>query len=411
MRLLASSIPLLFASVVLIGCHTAIGATHSVPASQATYAPQKPGSVAANLSPMAILADKFRSSSRTRINIVQLGDSHTAADLFTGEMRRLLQARYGDGGIGFVAATPVPGTRYDDIVLTAAAGQWTLISSRNELSQQFPLGGYLSLPTVPGATIHIAAREPSAQRYRISVLYQATLDSRLSMRSNANAGSRALAATAGQWTFSPAFDNVVLPLDMTVADNHGLALGGWNIQSMKDAGVSYSALGINGGRLDGIDKWQSDWPDMLEALHPDMVILAYGTNEAFDDTLDLELYQAQLTEKLALLRRTLPNAVILLVGPPDSIKRRGVYACTASQPRFLHDIVQIQRHVAQQFHALFWDWQGFMGGVCSIARWQSQELARDDLVHLTKDGYRKSADGLYDFLRQQLARADQASGP
>ena len=406
MRPLASSIPLLFASVLLIGCHTATGTGLSMPAGPV----QKPqGAAASNVSSVAILAAKFRSSSRTRINIVQLGDSHTAADLFTGEMRRLLQARYGDGGIGFVAATPVPGTRYDDIVLSAAAEQWTLISSRNQVSQQFPIGGYLSLPMTPGATVHIAAREPGTQRYRIAALYQATLDSSLLIHSGVVQGSRALAATAGQWAFSPAFDNVGLPVDVVLADGQGVALGGWNIQSMKDAGVSYSALGINGARFDVLDKWQADWPDTLQALHPDLLILAYGTNEAFDDTLDLDLYQAQLTQKLALLQRKLPDVVILLVGPPDSIKHRGAYACAASQPRFLHDIVQIQRHVAQQSHALFWDWQGFMGGACSIARWQSHELARDDLVHLTRDGYVKSADGLYDFLRQQLARADADS--
>ena len=409
MRPMASSIPLLFASVLLVGCHTAAGTALSPSASQTGYVTQRPASAATDVSPITLLAQKFRSSSYTRINIVQLGDSHTAADLFTGEMRRLLQTRYGDGGFGFVAATPVPGTRYDGIVLTAPSEQWTLVSSRNQLSQQFPLGGYLSLPVTSGATVHIAAREPSTNRYRISALYQATLDSGLSIRSGVTPESRALAATAGHWAFSPAFDNVELPVDMVLADGPGAALGGWNIQSMKDAGVSYSALGVNGARLDGLDKWQADWPDTLQALQPDLLILAYGTNEAFDDTLDLDLYQAQLTEKLASLQRKLPNAVILLVGPPDSIKHRDANTCTASQPRFLHDIVQIQRHVAQQSHALFWDWQGFMGGACSIARWQSHELARDDLVHLTRDGYVKSADGLYDFLRQQLARADADS--
>jgi hypothetical protein len=30
--------------------------------------------------------------------ILQIGDSHTAADYFTGEVRRILQARFGDGG-------------------------------------------------------------------------------------------------------------------------------------------------------------------------------------------------------------------------------------------------------------------------------------------------------------------------
>ncbi|MCS5515492.1 hypothetical protein NWF32_09780 [Pseudomonas qingdaonensis] len=89
---------------------------------------------------LAVLAGKLRTSSRTPVNIVQFGDSHTAADLFSGEMRRLLQSQYGDGGIGFVAATPVPGTRYDNLILKTARRQWELVSARNQQSTQFPLG-------------------------------------------------------------------------------------------------------------------------------------------------------------------------------------------------------------------------------------------------------------------------------
>ena len=34
--------------------------------------------------------------------ILQIGDSHTAADYFTGELRQKLQARYGNGGVGYL---------------------------------------------------------------------------------------------------------------------------------------------------------------------------------------------------------------------------------------------------------------------------------------------------------------------
>ncbi|WP_347902548.1 hypothetical protein [Pseudomonas purpurea] len=129
---------------------------------------------------------------------------------------------------------------------------------------------------------------------------------------------------------------------------------------------------------------------------------AYGTNEAFDDDLDLDKYRSQLQDKITLLRKTVPKAVILLVGAPDSIKRRGASACAAAQPPPLRQVIQIQKAVAQRNRVLFWDWQAFMGGDCSIRQWQASELARNDLVHLTADGYRKSAEGLYRFLRGQL---------
>ncbi|MDH0302325.1 MULTISPECIES: SGNH/GDSL hydrolase family protein [unclassified Pseudomonas] len=348
---------------------------------------------------VAVLAGKLRGADRAPVSIVQLGDSHTAADLFSGEMRRLLQARYGDGGIGMVPASPVPGIRNDRVLIKSEKRQWELVSARNQQSQQFPLGGYLSLPLANRASVVLQARDEDRQRYKVSALYQSTASASLFV----NAGQRrVLPASNGQWRFSPAYANVGLPVQLSVEGGRGVALGGWYIQGQKNTGVTYSALGINGARLEVVDKWQPGWRDSLKAVRPDLVILAYGTNEAFDDKLDLALYQSQLDTTLTGLRKDLPHAAILLVGPPDSIKQRKARSCAARQPQPLAAVIRVQKQMAQKHKALFWDWQGFMGGPCSIAGWQASGLARPDLVHLTAEGYRKSAVGLYEYLKGPL---------
>ena len=35
------------------------------------------------------------------VRVMQFGDSHTAADMFTGEARRVFQEQFGNGGIGY----------------------------------------------------------------------------------------------------------------------------------------------------------------------------------------------------------------------------------------------------------------------------------------------------------------------
>ena len=375
------------------GCSTGANSVSAQPTARPAAAPatRQDGN-------LALLAGKLRNAGRAPVAIVQLGDSHTAADLFSGELRKLLQARYGDGGIGLVPASPVPGIRNDRVIIKSEKRQWALVSARNQQSSQFPLGGYLSLPQAKRASVVIQARDQDSHRYKISALYQSSGTASLL----ANGGQRrVLPASNGQWRFSPAFSNVGLPVQLAV-EGGNVALGGWYIQGQKNAGVTYSTLGINGARLEVVDKWQPGWRDSLKAVAPDLVILAYGTNEAFDDTLDLGLYQAQLDATLSNLRKDLPRAVILLVGPPDSIKQRKAGSCAARQPRPLASVIRIQKQMAQRHKALFWDWQGFMGGPCSIAGWQAGGLARPDLVHLTADGYRKSAAGLYEFLKGPL---------
>lgn len=104
-----------------------------------------------------------------------------------------------------------------------------------------------------------------------------------------------------------------------------------------------SALGINGATINMMDKWGAQWSKTLGQLHPDMVILAYGTNEAFNDTFDLVAYRQLLVEKIRQIRQQAPNSAILLIGPSDSIKNKDASDCRSQQPQWLTDIIRIQR--------------------------------------------------------------------
>ncbi|MFH1843681.1 MAG: LysM peptidoglycan-binding domain-containing protein, partial [bacterium] len=71
-----------------------------------------------------------------QVRILVLGDSHIYADFFTGQVRRELQARYGDGGRGFVipATHPRdPGQQGVDLTTSAewiALKEWPADSPR-----------------------------------------------------------------------------------------------------------------------------------------------------------------------------------------------------------------------------------------------------------------------------------------
>lgn len=337
---------------------------------------------------------KLAQSRDRKIHIFQLGDSHTAADLMSGALREHFQQQYGDGGVGFISPLAIPGNRYASVRFTRDSG-WSVITSRKTSGQPFTLGGNIALPTRDGnqAAIQISDGQGPLQ---IQALYRANGDGQLTLQNVAHP----LPSTQGEWRFSPVW-RVASPVSFSLAPQGQAELAGWML-TRPGGGVLLSAAGINGAQISMLNKWQATWRDTLAQLQPDMVILAYGTNEAFNNDLDIAAYRALLTEQISALRNQLPESVIMLVGPGSSIMHKQASRCADREPANLSAVISTQRDVARQEHVLFWDWYGFMGGACSIDNWAARGLAKNDRVHLTPEGYQASADALWQQLSNLL---------
>lgn len=332
---------------------------------------------------------------RQTVHIVQLGDSHTAADFFSGKLRERFQADYGNGGIGFIPPTNIAGQRIANVQYQSDKKAWTLLSSRKDSDPDFPLGGFISEPQAKWAKLQLSENPVTQQRYQLQALYKAPTTAQMNVQSSTNK-VLSLSQTQGKWQFSNP-TAMTFPVSITVSKNQPVKLGGWLITNQQP-GVMLSSLGINGATINMMDKWGTQWTETLGQLNPDMVILAYGTNEAFNDTFDLDAYRQQLTDKIRQIRQQAPNSAILLIGPSDSIKNKEALDCRSQQPQWLSDIIRIQKEVAQQEKTLFWDWRDYMGGECSIKAWALYDLARPDGVHLSREGYESSANTLYSQL-------------
>ena len=130
----------------------------------------------------------------------------------------------------------------------------------------------------------------------------------------------------------------------------------------------------------------------------DLVIIAYGANEGFDDRLDPVSYEALLRDQIARLRREAPGAALLILGAPEAMRGDGGGVCPDdperrwSSPAMLAVVRDVQRRVAADSGVAFWDWRGRMGGACSAHRltldgpWGPDPLMRGDHVHFTAAG-------------------------
>ena len=190
-------------------------------------------------------------------------------------------------------------------------------------------------------------------------------------------------------------------------------------------GVSFLSLGFPGATVQLLQHLATEnLADDLRRMAPDFVVLSFGTNEGFNDNLDIANYTAQYEQIVRRLMEVRPGVRIVIVGPPDAARPSGVchasgvgQDCTSAstaqisagpgggQCRFptppkLGLVREAQRKLADRLGAIFWDWSSVMPGPCGAQAWAAANppLMAHDYVHMTLDGYKLSADKFADFL-------------
>lgn len=318
------------------------------------------------------------------VHIVQLGDSHTAADEMTDVLRQQLQNALGNGGMGWGMPMYFSGQRmarfgYDN------AG-WSPVSSRTQRNDNYTLGGLNAVPMRSGATLTIKAKQPEQTQNILVSIRQAAGDGAF-IGVDANGKSFTLEAPIKNNHWQTVHFTAKLPFTITAHNSQNSALGGWWAKNQNGSGAVISALGINGAELSYWNRWSDDWKNELTAVAPNLLILAYGTNEAYNDNIDVEQVRSILVDKIQKIRAISPQTAIMLISAPESLKRTAGEC--GSRPVKLSAVQSMQREVAQSMHTLFWDWQKAMGGNCSMKSWINQGLGRTDGVHFSVAGYQR----------------------
>lgn len=347
------------------------------------------------------------------VRIMQLGDSHTAGDYFTGHLRQRLQDQYGNAGIGWLTPGYITNQRSQQVLLRGGNG-WKLSDAKqNKHTGIFPLGGFINTAT-GNSILEIKAKEaPAPGQWRLSVWQQP----RPTPWSLVLPGGKLHKLTvegssASAWRLSTQTLSAAQVNGLKLLAPSGGQLGGV-VLDRQMPGITLDALGNNGSVVNVINRWNStSLREQLQWRSPQLIILAYGTNEAFSPDLVPDTYEAELRHAIHNLRAAAPEAAILLLGAPSSAKSRPPHMqdrCKIPLPPSLVNVQNSQRRIARQEQTLYWDWAAMMGGNCGAQFWAKQKvpLMRPDLVHMSAEGYTASADALYIALLNQIAKANK----
>ncbi len=342
---------------------------------------------------------------REPVRIIQLGDSHTAGDYFTGRLRQALQAKYGNAGIGWLTPGYVTNQR-SDLATMRGLGKWQMNDSKlPKPGDIFPLGGLFN--TSGGASIlDVKSKQDLASgSWQLSIWHKGTNTPwKIALPSGKLYKLAPQDHIAGEWNLSNIAVNSTNAANIRLLAPSNAHLGGIALDRMSP-GITLDSMGINGAKASIIHRWQEQAIEkQLAWRKPQLIILAYGTNEAFET--DVSDYANQLRNAIRLLKKSAPNAAILIVGAPASAKMRAPNArgCRLPLPPNLIQVMNIQKRIAKQEHTLYWDWAAVMGGKCGAAAWVNSkpQLMRNDLIHFSVEGYAATADALAKAINTQV---------
>lgn len=343
----------------------------------------------------AALAE-LQAGSRERVRVAVYGASHTQADVYPGYLRAYLQQRLGNGGRGFVPLVRVNGWhRTVDYVIEHSKG-WKLEHAQRKDRRDDGWYGLLGASASSESKkdwARVSPRDPTdaashGSRYAISYLAQPG-GGRFEVFVD---GKKHAKVRTDSDTIRHGVHSFELPLGAHTVEVRPLGDGEVRVFGVtierEEPGVVVDTLGIAGTRASNHLRWdETVWAAALAERDPDLVILAYGTNETTDEYASTDVYRRELEQVVGRVRRAAPDASCVLVAPGD-FPREVEPGVWATRPRLL-ELVEIQREVAEETGCGFFDTFTFMGGAGSMHTWATAQpqMASKDHIHLSKRGY------------------------
>ena len=299
-------------------------------------------------------------------------------------MRRALQKEYGDGGPGFVHAG---WAKYrHEKAQTRVGGKWKTEPGDYARLKRYDdgvlgLGGVRHVPRDPGATAELEVRGASGEAsFRWDVAYRLPEDAGLSVAFGE--GPEQDLPGAGAEGVRHHTPSVAPGSKVRLRATRGRPQLFGVVIEARTPGLVLDTVGLNGARVGTFLAWEpAPWIQEVTRRKPDLVVLAFGTNESSDVTPEAARYEQAAAQLLGRLRQGAPGADCLVITPMD---RAG--------PGFaarLAIIAQGLTAAATAAGCAVWSAMDAMDGPGGMERWAAESPARGgaDGIHLTARGY------------------------
>jgi LysM repeat protein len=339
------------------------------------------------------------------ITIAHFGDSHVQPDIYTGELRKILQAERGMGGKGMIFPYSIAQTYATLDYASYHTGSWRA-SKSIEYIPKLPLGisGVTAKTSDASASFTIRFHNPMPSHYRKLKLF--VKQHRESYDVVVSSGGESVAIEIGEPTNpAQAFIEIVLPVIgptlkvQLVKKNdfeNDFEFHGMSLESATTEGLVLHCLGVGGSQFRSLLA-EKLFDVHIASVNPDLAILDFGTNDHIYNNMLPPDMESVIVKSIARVRAAAPNCVVLLTTTQD-MNRKGQNITSG------RDYSALIRKVAKDQNCAYYDWYWVSGGPKRMSLWENYGLAQADNIHLTVKGYQMKGELLGNAFKSTISK-------
>lgn len=322
------------------------------------------------------------------------GDSHMAADFFPNALR---SAFFTPNAIGF--AYPLQPKYQQNLKLKYTQKDFEIYNSKSlhHSKINFPLGGIIAKARTKEAFISLNVDLEDKNFVTGFVFKSPTTQKAFKIQDNN--GKIVFLSTTQKNKWSYQNFKLSFPIQIQALEKD-VSLGAYFITKEKN-NLFLDTIAINGAKSDLWLSWnQKVAKKELELLSNQLIILAYGSNDALFKGFEKQNFKNNLKKWIKILKSYNKNAVIMLISPPTVVQKQG------KSYKLAPDFFAIRKalyEVAKEEKALLFDMHQFMQDSGGKNKWIEKKLSLND-VHLSIKGYELMAKKLLEDFKKIILK-------
>ena len=242
---------------------------------------------------------------------VHIGDSHVQPGIFTDQVRKAFQRKWGNGGRGLLTPLSIAKTNEpaDYVLKATGVADYSRLISRNWTTDMGLTGIAVRFGT-DRTDLWVRAKSAADRFSRVTLLHAEGEGYETAMVCDSLIFGRRISGMASLIDLGSPTDTVAMTVPCPT-DFWGVVL------SNNKNGVMVHNIGINGATYASYNRVPG-FSGQLQLLEPQIIIISLGTNEAFGNT---SMFEANMDRLVRALRKDNPKAKILLTTPMECHKQ------------------------------------------------------------------------------------------